>query len=82
MTDSLMRCMRRLKRPLGTQINILGNMIIVFNGIEFKGGFIRNFDFGHYIVIPAISPLLMNKEVLLMGKEDFDKINQILIKSF
>ena len=49
---------------------------------EFKGGFIRNFDFGHYIVIPAISPLLMNKEVLLMGKEDFDKINQILKKVF
>ncbi|MBA3047182.1 hypothetical protein KKC83_05985 [Patescibacteria group bacterium] len=44
---------------------------------EFKGGFIRNFDFGHYIVIPAINPLLINKEVLLIEKDDLDKINQI-----
>jgi hypothetical protein len=49
---------------------------------EFKGGFIRNFDFGHYIVIPAISSLLMNKEVLLIEKEDLNKINQILEKVF
>jgi hypothetical protein len=44
---------------------------------EFKGGFIRNFDFGHYIVIPAINPLLINKEILLIEKEDLDNINQI-----
>ncbi len=44
---------------------------------EFKSGFIRNFDFGHYIVIPAINPLLMNKEVLSIEREDLDKINQI-----
>ncbi|MFA6272930.1 MAG: hypothetical protein WC673_00325 [Candidatus Paceibacterota bacterium] len=45
---------------------------------EFQGGFIRNFDFGHYIIIPTIKPLLINKEVLLIEKEDLDKINQIL----
>ena len=44
---------------------------------EFKGGFIRNFDFGHYIVIPAINPLLINKEILLIEKGDLDNINQI-----
>lgn len=29
-----------------------------------KGGFIRNFDFGHYIIIPAMNSLLMNTEIL------------------
>lgn len=52
-------------------------MIIVSSGRNLKGGFIRNFDFGYYIVIPAINPLLINKEVLLIEKEDLDKINQI-----
>lgn len=45
---------------------------------EFKGGFIRNFDFGHYIVIPAINPLLISKEILLIEKEDLENINQVL----
>jgi hypothetical protein len=49
---------------------------------EFKGGFIKNFDFGHYIVIPAINTLPMNKEILLIEKEDLDKINQILGETF
>jgi len=44
---------------------------------EFKGGFIRNFDFGHYIIIPAINPLFINKDVLLIEKEDFDKIDKV-----
>jgi len=47
---------------------------------EFKAGFIRNFDFGHYIIIPSINPLIINKEVLLIEKEDLDKINQTLKK--
>ena len=44
---------------------------------EFKGGLIRNFDFGHYIIIPAINSLLINKDVLLIGKEDLDKIDKV-----
>ena len=40
---------------------------------EFKGGFIRNFDFGHYIVIPAMNPLQMNMEILPVDREDIVK---------
>mgnify|MGYP001589208011 CR=1 FL=1 len=44
---------------------------------EFKGGFIRNFDFGHYIIIPAINPLLTNTEILSIEKEDLDRLKLI-----
>lgn len=42
-----------------------------------KSGFIRNFDFGHYIVIPAINPLQMNKEILPIDDDDLKKFYSI-----
>jgi len=35
-----------------------------------KSGFIRNFDFGHYIILPAINPLLINTEILPITDAD------------
>lgn len=42
-----------------------------------KSGFIRNFDFGHYIVIPAMNPLLMNKEILPIDDNDLEEFQTI-----
>ena len=42
-----------------------------------KGGFIRNFDFGQYIVIPAINPLLVNAEILPIEDEDLDRFQKV-----
>ena len=42
-----------------------------------KSGFIRNFDFGHYIIIPAINPLQMNKEILPIDANDLKKFYSI-----
>ena len=44
---------------------------------EFKGGFIRNFDFGHYIVIPAMNPLQMNIEILPVDKADLIEFQSV-----
>jgi len=41
-----------------------------------KADFIRNFDFGHYIIIPAINPLIDNYDILKIGKEDWPDLSK------
>ncbi len=42
-----------------------------------KAGFIRNFDFGHYIVIPAINPLFLNYDILKLDSDDIRDLDII-----
>jgi len=44
---------------------------------EFRGGFIRNFDFGHYIIIPAMNPIQMNTDILPVDKEDLIEFQSV-----
>ena len=42
-----------------------------------KSGFIHNFDFGHYIVIPAMNSLLTNTEILQIDSNDLMELQTI-----
>ncbi len=42
-----------------------------------RGDFIRNFDFGHYIILPAINPLIVNCEILKIKKGDYSNLSKI-----
>lgn len=42
-----------------------------------KADFIRNFDFGHYIIIPAINPLIDNYDIFEIEKDDFRDLSKI-----